>query len=237
MVHLINRRSALRAAAFFCTLAACATAFVAPAHASTNRSDARRAAAPPPALLAGVTVTGATITTPGAPPRTLDANQATAFMQAWLPDSVFTQPVLPNVKPPSSLPVSHLKVITMWHAQTEPLTVFYASDGKTAWVGMPAQSFGWAGVDHERWIAAPQSARTRQAFAGKLQPVRPAPEPATTTPTTKSKAAASTGGDSDSSTAVWWVVGIAVIVVLGALAGFTLRRRTSGAASPRGSSV
>jgi hypothetical protein len=237
LVHLINRRSAQRVAALFLTMTACATALAAPASAATNRSDARRAEEPPPALLAGVTVTGATITTPGAPVRTLDANQATAFMQAWLPDSVFTQPVLPNVKPPTNLPVSHLDVITVWHAQTEKLIVYYASDGKTAWVGMPAQSFGWAGVDHERWIVAPQSARVRQAFAGELQPVRPPPEPSTTTPSTQSKAGGSTGGGSDSSSGVWWGVGIAVIVVLGALGLFTLRRRTTGAGSPRGRSV
>jgi hypothetical protein len=236
LVHLINRRSALRVATLFCTITACALTLMVPASASTNRSDARRSAQPPPELLAGVTVTGAKISTPGAPPRTLDANQATAFMQAWLPDSVFTQPVLPNVKPPTNLPVSHLDVTTVWHAQTEKLIVFYASDGTTAWVGMPAQSFGWAGVDHERWIAAPQSARLRQAFAGKLQPVRPPPA-TTTTPTTQSKAAGSTGGSSDSSSGVWWGVGIAVIVVLGALALFTLRRRTAGAASARGRSV
>ncbi len=204
-----------------------------PASASTTRPGiARDSAEPPPELIAGVTVTGATISTPGVPQRKLDANHATAFMQAWLPDSVFRQPTLPNVKPPTNLPVSLLDVTTTWRQQNFPLKVLYASDGTTAYVGMPAQSFGWAFVDHERWIAAPQSARVRQAFAGDLQPVRSPPAPSTsTTPTTKSTAAGSTGGGSGSSSGVWWAVGIAAIVVLGALALFTLRRRTAGAAS------
>jgi hypothetical protein len=167
-------------------------------------------------------VSGATIATPGAPVRKLDANQATAFM--------YTK--LPNVKPPANLAISHMTVVTVFNHVNEPLKVFYASDGITAWVGMPAQGFGWAGVDHERWIAAPQSARVRQAFAGKLQPVRPPPA-STTMPssTTRPKTTASTDGGSGSS-AAWWLVGGAAVVVAGALI-VTLRRRGAGAPTPR----
>jgi hypothetical protein len=180
-----------------------------------------------------VSVTGATIATPGAPDRKLDANQATAFMQAWLPDSVFHQPILPNVKPPARLAISRMTVVTVWNGINEPLKVFYASDGTTAWVGMPAQGFGWAGVDHERWIAAPQSARLRKAFAGELQPVRPSPAATTTAPssTTQPKTTASADGGSGSS-AAWWLVGGAAVIVAGALI-LTLRRRGAGAPTPR----
>ncbi|MDQ1435428.1 MAG: hypothetical protein QOF59_2244 [Actinomycetota bacterium] len=218
-------------------LGACSWVILAvPASASTNRPEVARPAAtePPPELLSGVSVSGATIATPGATVRKLDANQATAFMQAWLPDSVYTK--LPNVKPPANLAISHMTVVTVFNHVNEPLKVFYASDGITAWVGMPAQGFGWAGVDHERWIAAPQSARVRQAFAGKLQPVRPPPA-STTTPssTTRPKTTAATDGGSGSSTA-WWLVGGAAVVVAGALI-LTLRRRSTGAPAPRSGSI
>ncbi|MCU1465799.1 MAG: hypothetical protein JWM72_1727 [Actinomycetia bacterium] len=203
------------------------------ASASPNRPEVGRPAAmePPPELFSGVSVSGATIATPGAPVRKLDANQATAFMQAWLPDSVYTK--LPNVKPPANLAISHMTVVTVFNHVNEPLKVFYASDGITAWVGMPAQGFGWAGVEHERWIAAPQSARVRQGFAGKLQPVRPPPAATTTAPssTTQPKTTASADGGSGSS-AAWWLVGGAAVIVAGALI-FTLRRRGAGAPTPR----
>jgi hypothetical protein len=153
-------------------------------------------------------------------------------MQFWLPDSVFKQ--IPNVKPPRNLPISHLTVTTVWRTNQEPLKVLYASDGTTAWVGMPPQSFGWAGVNSERWIAAPQSHKVIEAFAGKLQPVRPPPA-STTTPssTTRPKTTAATDGGSGSS-AAWWLVGGAAVVVAGALI-LTLRRRSASA--PRRGSI
>jgi hypothetical protein len=175
-----------------------------------------------------VSISGATVATPGAAVRKLDANQATAFMQAWLPDSVYHQPQLPNVKPPANLPVSRMTVVSVFNGVNEPLTVFYASDGTTAWVGMPPQGFGWAGVDKERWIAAPQSKRLQQAFAGKLQPVRQPAGPTTTsvgTPSSTAQPATTSSTDGGSDSKAGWFVGGAVVVVIAGLTIFTLRRR------------
>ncbi len=171
---------------------------------------------PPPELLSGVTVTGAAIQTPGAPDRSLDANQATAFMQSWLPDSVFQK--IPQSRPPKSLPVARLVVSTKYQGRDIPMTVYYASDPTTAWVGMPPQNFGWAFVQSERWIAAPQSKRVMAAFLGKLQPVRPPPAPPTTTTTTLPPKHSSSG-----SAAPWLLLGGAAVVAAGGVAAWRLR--------------
>jgi hypothetical protein len=171
---------------------------------------------PPPPLLAGVTVEGAAVHSPGAPDRSLDANQATAFMQSWLPDSVFQK--IPQSLPPKSLPFSRVIVTTRFHGQNLPVTVFYASDGTTAWIGMPAQSFGWAIVQSEKWIAAPQGKRVMAAFQGRLQPVRsPPPAPTTTTTTLPPK------HSSSGSAVPWLLLGGAVVVAVGALAAWRMR--------------
>ena len=140
------------------------------------------AAENPPQLLAGVTITGAVVRTPGQPTRNMDANQATAFMQMWLPDSVYEK--LPAARPPAGLPITHLDISSTWNGATDPIVVLYASDGAHAWVGMPPQNLGWAVVGSEKWIQAKQEAKLIQAFAGKLSPV--------TTPTSPTTAASST---------------------------------------------
>jgi hypothetical protein len=164
-----------------------------------------------------VTVTGAAIQTPGAPDRNLDANQATAFMQSWLPDSVFQK--IPQSRPPKSLPVARLVVSTRYQGRDIPMTVYYASDSTTAWVGMPPQNFGWAFVQSERWIAAPQSKRVMAAFLGKLQPVRSPPAPPTTTTTTVPPKHNSSSG----SAVPWILLGGAVVVAVAGLAAWRLR--------------
>ena len=174
---------------------------------------------PPPELLSGVTVTGAVVHTPGAPDRKLDANQATAFMQSWLPDSVFEK--IPQSLPPKSLPMARAIVTTRWQGRDLPVTVFYVSDGTTTWIGMPKQSFGWAFVQSDKWIAAPQSTRVTAAFQGKLQPVRsPTSVPTTTTTTTTT---APPKHSSSGSAVPWLLLGGAVVVAAGGLAAWRMR--------------
>lgn len=172
---------------------------------------------PPPELLSGVTVTGAVVHTPGAPDRSLDANQATAFMQSWLPESVYEK--IPQSLPPKNLPVTRAIVTTRFQGRDLPVTVFYVSDGTTTWIGMPKQSFGWAFVQSERWIAAPQAQRVTAAFQGKLQPVRPPPPAPTTTTTTTLPPKHSSSG----SAVPWLLLGAAVVVAVGGLAAWRIR--------------
>ena len=147
----------------------------------------------PPELLSGVTVTGATITTPDEAPRALDASQATAFMQSWLAYSVFDNPA--NERPPEGLPVSTLEVGTTFNGTPLDVTVFFATDGTTSWVGMPPQNLGWAVVESEKWIKAPDN--TDEAFRGLATPVTNPPQPSTTTTTSSAGVAAGDQATSD----------------------------------------
>jgi hypothetical protein len=177
---------------------------------------------PPPELLGGVTVTGAVVHTPGKPDRKLTGNQATAFMQAWFPDSVFGK--LSNVPRPTGVPISRMVATTRWQGQNIPITVYYANKNGEILVGMPAQSFGWALVQSEKWIDPPQQARVTQGFEGKLTPVTSPPAPPTTpsTATTTKKS-----GGSSSSPAPWILLGIGVVIIAGAVAFFVTRARKS----------
>lgn len=196
--------------------AALAPAMPAVAHTDSTTTTTRVDPNAPPELAGGVTVTGATVTTPGAPPRTLDANHATAFMQTWLAYSVFNKPA--NERPPAGLPVSQLDVKTLVSGSPgSPLVILYASDGTNAWVGAQAPP-----PDNEKWIRAPQPEKTIAGFEGRLDPIRP-PTPATTTTTRASHQ------DSSSDTGTWVIVAILAVVILvgGALA---LRARRHGRA-------
>jgi hypothetical protein len=176
----------------------------------------------PPELLGGVTVTGAVVHTPGRPDRKLTGNQATAFMQAWFPDSVFGK--LSNVPRPTGVPISRLVATTRWQGQDIPITVYYANKGGEIFVGMPAQSFGWALVQSEKWIDPPQQARVTQAFEGKLTPVTSPTAPPTTPPTA---ATTKKSSGSSSSPLPWILLGIGVVIVAGAGAFFVTRGRKS----------
>ncbi|MDQ1457809.1 MAG: hypothetical protein QOH28_3429, partial [Actinomycetota bacterium] len=183
----------------------------------------------PPELLTGISVVGAVVNSPGAKPRTLDANQATAFMQTWVAYSVFQNP--PNERPPSSLPVSRLSVAT---DSQGTLLIFYASDGTNAWVGAPNADAAAKPPNNEKWIRAPEPQRTIAGFEGRLAPTRtPLPLPTTTTSTTTAPgttAAPSTTKATKSSDngGLWALValGAAVIVAASAILAVRGRRRT-----------
>lgn len=156
--------------------------------------------------------------------RRLDSSQATAFVQAWLPDSVFGSP--PFQDPPSTLPVYQVDVEYKYLGTLGSMTVNYASDGTSAWVSMPPQSL-WPGVvvTQERWILAPD--RTVAGFEGRLTP-QPVPAP----PSGSHKSAA--GAVSESSSSTTQLLVIAALVVLVAAAGIlVIRRQRAGSAHTR----
>ena len=186
-----------------------------------------------PQLVQGATVTGGVVHTPGAPDRRLDAKHASAFMQAWFFDSVIEK--LPQSRPPAGLPVSRLALTTRWHQQDFPMTVYYACQAHAAWVGMPPQGFGWAFVDKERWIEAPQSDRVIAAFNGKLLPAtsnEPVTVPASLAQCAAAPATQKATGSSGSSSSAWpWVaLGVAAVAVVGGGAWLIAVRRRRDAA-------
>jgi hypothetical protein len=211
--------------------AAPAVAAVRPQQQTTTTSPAQRL----PELVAGATVTGGVVHTPGAPDRRFDADKATAFMQAWFFDSVLEK--LPQSRPPAGIPISRLSLTTRWHTQDYPMTVLYTCQDHTAWVGMPPQGFGWAGVESERWIEAPQSDRLIAAFNGKLQatrdnkPVQVPPAEARCTVAQPTNAKPS--GSSGSSGSAWpWILGGVAIVGIGGGTLLLARRRANSQTAP-----
>jgi hypothetical protein len=180
---------------------------------------------PTPQILNGMSATGATVATPGAKPRTLNASQATAFMQTWLAYSVFSSP--PQQHPPAELPVSRLNVSLVQSGQPSTLEIFYASDGTTAWVGAPAPTPAPPPND-QKWIRAPKPAETIAAFAGKMAPICvDSASTAAGTSTTLGVASAPSGSSSGNGTP--WILAIVgvLVVAAGAVAATRLRRRRS----------
>lgn len=168
-------------------------------------------------LSPGLSITAGTITGNGpASGRTLDSSQATAFVQAWLPDSVFGSPPFQN--PPSQLPVYDVELQWKYEGTVGSMTVYYASDGTSAWVSMPPQTL-WPGVvvTQQRWIQAPN--RTVAAFEGHLTPV----------PVPKGRTVTATAPQSSLSTA--WILAIAGVVVVGAGIGIAVIRKRGAARS------
>ena len=137
---------------------------VSPALAATTTT----AKCPTPEIIGGISATGATVTTPGAKPRTLDKDQATAFMQTWLAYSVFEKP--PQERPPAGVPISRLDVATVQAGQPAAFLIFYATDGTNVWVGAPAPTQAPPPND-QKWIRAPKPKETRAAFAGNMGPI------------------------------------------------------------------
>jgi len=202
-------------------------------------------AASPPARAAtagtdignGIIIYGANVTCPGSASRQLDTTQAAAFLQSWLPTSIFGKVL--SEKPPSSVPICHLVIGDRWlSAKAGTMRAYYASDGNNVWVGMPPQTLGpGAVVESERWIRSPFADRTKAAFEGHgtLVPVATAPSTTVSSPrkTTANNAVSHDGGSSS-----WgWLIAllVAALLVLGAVITIVGRRRrqspTPGATS------
>jgi len=201
---------------------------VAPAGAQTDptTSPATSQPADQPSLsqlAPGLEVLGGSITGNGPESgRTLDSSQATSFVQAWLPESVFGTP--PFEDPPTALPVYQVEVDYKYLGTLGSMTVNYASNGTSAWVSMPPQSL-WPGVvvTQQRWILAPD--RTVAGFEGRLTP-----EPVPTAPPTSHKAVALMASQGSSSTALLLIFAGALLLVAG-IGIVVIRRR--GARSTR----
>jgi hypothetical protein len=186
-----------------------------PAGAATTTTNATGVAANE--FLNGVIVVppGATVTTPGSPTRQLSVDQTAAFMRSWLPASTVQQ--IPNEKPPKCLPVSTIRFKNEFGGLQTATTAWYASDGITAWVGMPKQELGFAVVQSDKWIPAPDAQATIATFNAPGDAPSTtndcASNTSTTTPTTTVK---TTPDDSSSSTTwVWFAVPAAIVVAIG----------------------
>ena len=210
------------AAAVFVVLAASP-----PARAATDGTDIGN----------GIVILGANVACPGAAPRQLDTTQAAAFVQSWLPASIFGKVV--SEKPPSSVPICHLVIGDRWLSEKAgTLRAYYASEGDNVWVGVPPQTLGpGAVVESERWIRSPFADRTKAAFEGHgtFVPVATAPSTTVSTPrkTGANDAVAHDGGSSS-----WgWLIALLVValVVVGGVITIVSRRRrpspTAGATS------
>jgi len=168
-------------------------------------------------LAPGLDILGASITGSGPQSgRTLDSSQANAFVQAWLPDSVFGSPPFQN--PPPALPVYQLDVDYRYQGTPGSMTVYYASDGTSAWVSMPPQTL-WPGVvvTQQRWIEAPD--RTVAGFEGRLTPVT-----VPNVPASSHQAVAATASHGSSSTTQLLIIAGVVVVVAG-IGILAIRRR------------
>lgn len=192
-------------------------------------------------VLNGITAGPAVVTTPGKPTRRLTADQNTAFLQTWMGASIATH--LPPQRPPACLPISQMLSSITASGITSRMIVYYATDGATAWVGMPRQALSFASVTKETWIASPRSSTTIAAFAGQVAsidittdqaPAAAAPDPTATTvvcaaaTNSPPRHAAATKSSSSSSTWLWFVIPAAVIVVgLGAWLLTRSRTRTA----------
>lgn len=175
-------------------------------------------------IASGWKILGATVTGPGlTTPRHLDGAQAAAFVQAWLPASIYGQ--LSPEDPPPSLAVYTVDVTDTIQGNPARLLAYYASDGQSAWVSMPPQDLGGgASVSQQKWLIAPQ--RTIAAFEGKL-----APEPVAGASTSKTSGhtASSSGskGTTSSNTPLVLAFGALVLLALVAFGISRSRRRTA----------
>jgi len=171
-----------------------------------------------------INIFGAKVTCPHQPARQLDATQAAAFMQSWLPASIFGQVTSEN--PPAGTAVCRLVVTDVWQGGPKTtLTALYATQGDNVWVGMPPQSLGpGAYVQTERWIRAPFAQRTKDAFLGRGQ-LEPGASDTTAPPTTAGSTARSTTNDSGSSAGVIIAVVVIVLVLAAGVGAIFLRRR------------
>jgi hypothetical protein len=119
---------------------------------------------PLPEFFGGIFAVKAVVSTPGQPERELSDRQATAYLQTWLPYSIFASP--PQEPPPGDLPVSRIVVTQRDENGEAPLDLLFATDGTNAWVGAPNA----VPPPPEKWIRAPRPEQTIAAFNGELEP-------------------------------------------------------------------
>jgi len=168
------------------------------------------------AIGSGYAFTGAVIrNADGSVERTLNAYQAAVFVQSWLGDAFFGTPNLQD--PPPTLPVYRVDVTGTWGQLSGALTVYYASDGSTAWLSFPQDQIPTANPTNPppptSWFVPPT--RVIAAFNGtaKLQG----------TYGTDSSGSRRAGGSSSTARVIWAVV--AALAVCGVASGGVLAFR------------
>ena len=125
-------------------------------------------------------ILGATATCPDSPARQLNSKQAAAFIESWYFASIYG--TLTEQQPPSSLSKCTFLARERINGGPFQFRAFYVSQGKQAWIGLPAQVIGpGAYVPVQKWYVA--TPRATPAFLGRLDPL-PKPAPTTTTTTT-----------------------------------------------------
>jgi hypothetical protein len=179
----------------------------------------------------GIVMTGAVITPPGTePPRTFDAYHAAVFTQSWLAEAYWGNPQV--VDPPAGLPVYRVDITGKWGPVTGVQTVYYASDGKTAWLSWPQDqpvspppstppppSVWWIGPP--RVIDAFNGTAQLQQTTGVDQAAREAAG--------QLAPAESVSEGSDGSSLAWILVGVGLAVVIVGGGMFLIHRRRSSA--------
>src|SRR6185503_5932364 len=74
----------------------------------------------------------ATVTRPGAPPRHLNSNQATAYLQSWYIATIYGT-LRASAKPPARYPVNTVTARESINGKPYKLISFYVTDGEGAW--------------------------------------------------------------------------------------------------------
>lgn len=177
-----------------------------------------------------IKVTGATITRAGEPTRQLDALHAYAFLQTWLPYSIFGN--APQDVPGPQIPRWTVVVDTPGGNLSGNITVFVASDGTDVWVGSPNNT----PPPPEKAIKVADAAKTLASMDGLVEATCNAPTqtslPETSTPeaSTPSAGTATTAANSDRGDDGSGALTIVLVALGGALAGaaavVALRRRS-----------
>ena len=167
------RRHSLRATLAL-VAAVCVMAVAAPAGARPGQvgspTPTSVAAADVPGLPPGMAVTGAVVREPGEPDRNLTAGQATAFMQSWFADSIFSG--APSLTPVGEFEYATLDVTATYGGEQTEFETFFTCKGETAWVGMPQQQIApGAFVPAERWVEAGFGTRVIAAYKGLIAPI------------------------------------------------------------------
>src|SRR4051794_153542 len=174
----------------------------------------------------GFAFTGAVITSPAQPaPRMLDGYHTAVFVQSWFGDAFFGHPLIQD--PPPDLPVYRVDVTGTWGSPESRQTVYYASDGTTAWLSYPQEQpvsmTPPAPPPPSNWFVAPP--RVIAAFNGTatLEPtvgVQEAALPSTTVAPGEAPAASS----GSSGSAIWWALAAGAVVVVVAAVLISRRR-------------
>lgn len=164
----------LRPAALLALAATLLLAVAAPAGARpgqvTATTPSSAAAADVPGLPPGMAMTGGIVREPGAPDRTMTADQATAFMQAWFPDSIFggKTPLARS----GDFDYSTIDLTATYDGEPTEFKAFFTCKGEAAWVGMPAQQIvPGAFVPAERWVEGGFGVRVIAAYKGLIAPI------------------------------------------------------------------